>query len=673
MEFRGAQSKLPLVEQLAGTVPSVLLLSGTPEQLGEDGHFARLRLLDPVRFHSLQQFQREQERYAMVASVVEKLFNGVRLGDEDQDILSAIYHYDSHRLKNHLRAIQAGSDRARQGVITELVDCHGTSRLFYRNQRDNIAGFPKRLVDCIGLGLSRHCMGLFGALEHSAAVVSPEFKVPPEQWEEWWKHDPRVKAVIKLLERSPHEKMLLICARQETARALQEAIESTTGIRLAVFHEGLSLMVRDRQAAYFADPDGARLLICSEIGSEGRNFQFSHHLILFDLPKNPELLEQRIGRLDRIGQKKDIHIHVLYLERTPQEVFARWYNEGLNAFSQPLRGASNLYEELGDRVGELASNWYMEQNYDKIHALIVDTQEAKKRLARKLATGRDRLLEWNSHRPEIGNALVETIDISESQSGLAAFVEALCQYLGVHVEDHDHNCLFLLPGDLYRGLPGLPEQGSAVTFSRQRALAREDIPFLSWEHPMVVGGMDQLLGSSDGKASYGFWEDPNSRSILLEAVFLVSCTAPRGLFPERFLPPTPLRILVNHAGKNLSDEIRCEQLRNRVRDDAQRTMLQKPEVTRQIVPHMIQHCRNIAQVKKQRIIESALESMRSTLDPEIERLTLLIAAKAPVHPDEIQHLRKERMQLETYFIGAIVRLDAVRVVWRGPSINVGDG
>jgi ATP-dependent helicase HepA len=60
-------------------------------------------------------------------------------------------------------------------------------------------------------------------------------------------------------------------------------------------------------------------LICSEIGSEGRNFQFAHHLVLIDLPLNPELLEQRIGRLDRIGQTRDIEIHIPYLAHSPQK------------------------------------------------------------------------------------------------------------------------------------------------------------------------------------------------------------------------------------------------------------------------------------------------------------------------------------------------------------------
>ena len=90
------------------------------------------------------------------------------------------------------------------------------------------------------------------------------------------------------------------------------------GIRATLFHEGMSLIERDRAAAWFADPEeGAQVLICSEIGSEGRNFQFAHHLVLFDLPSNPDLLEQRIGRLDRIGQNAVIKIHVPYVRAVP--------------------------------------------------------------------------------------------------------------------------------------------------------------------------------------------------------------------------------------------------------------------------------------------------------------------------------------------------------------------
>ena len=106
-----------------------------------------------------------------------------------------------------------------------------------------------------------------------------------------------------------------------------------------------------KPAAWFADPiDGAQLLICSEIGSEGRNFQFAHHLILFDLPLNPDLLEQRIGRLDRIGQTETIHIHVPYLEHSAQAILFRWYQEGLAAFEHTCPAGHAVFVKVKDAL-----------------------------------------------------------------------------------------------------------------------------------------------------------------------------------------------------------------------------------------------------------------------------------------------------------------------------------
>jgi ATP-dependent helicase HepA len=127
---------------------------------------------------------------------------------------------------------------------------------------------------------------------------------------------------------------------------------------MTVFHEGLSLVQRDRNAAWFAEEDGARILICSEIGSEGRNFQFAHHLVLFDLPLDPELLEQRIGRLDRIGQTSEIQVHVPYITGSSHEVLACWYHQGLNSFEKNLAGGRELLDRFGARVHDLAQDFH---------------------------------------------------------------------------------------------------------------------------------------------------------------------------------------------------------------------------------------------------------------------------------------------------------------------------
>ena len=123
----------------------------------------------------------------------------------------------------------------------------------------------------------------------------------------------------------------------QTALDIAQTLKIRTGLHVPVFHEHMNLVARDRAAAFFANQDeGSQVLVCSEIGSEGRNFQFAHHLILFDLPLNPDLLEQRIGRLDRIGQTETIQIHVPYIEHTAQAVMFHWYHQGLNAVQATL-------------------------------------------------------------------------------------------------------------------------------------------------------------------------------------------------------------------------------------------------------------------------------------------------------------------------------------------------
>ena len=144
--------------------------------------------------------------------------------------------------------------------------------------------------------------------------------------------DPRFDWLLETLNALGGEKVLVLCLSLAKVQALEEALRLRSGPAVARFHEDMNLLQRDRNAAYFADPDGARVLIASEVGAEGRNFQFAQHVVLWDLPLHPDMLEQRIGRLDRIGQPGDVHIHAAALAGSAQEVLLRWYHEGLDAF-----------------------------------------------------------------------------------------------------------------------------------------------------------------------------------------------------------------------------------------------------------------------------------------------------------------------------------------------------
>ncbi|MGL4778031.1 MAG: RNA polymerase-associated protein RapA, partial [Aeromonas veronii] len=122
-----------MVEALAEQVPGVLLLTATPDQLGHQSHFARLRLLDPERFYDYEAFLTEEQAYGQVASAAQELLDGETLSDEARQILAS-----------QLEGLDLSDATARQQAVAKLLDQHGTGRVLFRNSRANIQGFPER-------------------------------------------------------------------------------------------------------------------------------------------------------------------------------------------------------------------------------------------------------------------------------------------------------------------------------------------------------------------------------------------------------------------------------------------------------------------------------------------------------------------------------------------------
>ncbi|SUI39252.1 RNA polymerase-associated protein rapA [Serratia marcescens] len=143
-----------VIEQLAEHIPGVLLLTATPEQLGQQSHFARLRLLDPNRFHDYGEFVAEQQKYRPVADAVTLLLSGERLADDKLNLLGELI--DEQDIEPLLKAANSEGDnaeQARQELVAMLMDRHGTSRVLFRNTRNGVKGFPHRNLHQIKLPL----------------------------------------------------------------------------------------------------------------------------------------------------------------------------------------------------------------------------------------------------------------------------------------------------------------------------------------------------------------------------------------------------------------------------------------------------------------------------------------------------------------------------------------
>ena len=620
-----------LVEQLANAIPSVLLLTATPEQLGLESHFARLRLLDHERFYDYQAFLKEQENYQPVADAVQSLLSEKPLSAVEKNHISDLLNEQD--VESLFKALACHNDEekqaARQELIQNLIDRHGTSRILFRNTRQGVKGFPHRVY-------------------HQVTIDATE-------------GDEKIHWLIDFLKSHRNEKILVICKTAQTAIQLEQILREKEAIRIAVFHERMSIIERDRAAAYFADTDnGAQVLLSSSIGSEGRNFQFACHLVLFDLPENPDLLEQCIGRLDRIGQTRDVQIYVPCLSGSAQQDLARWYHEGLNAFEQTCPIGMALFEQY-ETLLKVRS-----ENKADFEQLILQTQKQAKALRLALEKGRDRLLELNSNGGEKAQRLAGEIAQTDNSPQLVNFALNLFDIIGVEQDDLGENSIVITPTGtmLVPDFPGLKEEGVTVTFDRQLALAREELEFLTWDHPMIRQGIDLIASGDIGKAAMALLVNKQlpAGTLLVELIYMIESQSPKGLQLNRFLPPTPVRLLLDSKGNDLAGQVNFDTLQNKLK-------LLSKDIANKMVKMARPNIEQLIKLGEHKITEIAQAQIREasrladqTLSTELNRLIALKAVNKNIRQAEIDVLEKQRVLSLEELSKASWRLDSLRVI-----------
>lgn len=610
------------VESIAESAGGLLLLTATPEQLGRLGHFSRLRLLDSTRYHDFNQFLREETSYEDIATLI------MSLESDSKAVAEA-----RQRLGKH-------APTKNDELMDALLDLHGTGRVLFRNVRDSVDGFMGRQLFTYELDSDRF---------------------PADNASAWSSSDCRLSWLEKLI-LELDDKCLVICSRADTAIALDRHLKDRTTLRSAAFHEHMDLIARDRAANYFADTDhGADVLVCSEIGSEGRNFQFAHHLVMFDLPDNPDLLEQRIGRLDRIGQVHSVSIHVPFAPGTQQHKLLRLYGEGFDIFTKPNATAQVIHDNLPTEL---------------------DTDE-KVAQARRLSTekltelkqGRDRLLELNSHKPTVSEPLIVNVEKEETRN-LETYMEHSFDAFGLESEPLADNIWHVKPTeamvrhgavsaetqDRFR-YPELPEEGIRYTFDRETALAREDLHFFTWENPLVGQAMDLAASDVTGNNAVVVVKLAGVKpgTVLTETMHIIECVAPAHLDVGRYLPPSIVRSLLTPNGQDIAETVPFSHWDNalEVAGDALSQIVKSQE---QEIRKLLVQAEGIARQKFEPMRQRSLQSMQEALAAEIARLSSLAQVNPNVRQDEIDFLDASRDSLAGYINNAQIRLDAVRLI-----------
>ncbi|MFL5812418.1 MAG: SNF2-related protein [Bdellovibrionia bacterium] len=606
-----------ILKSLAEKSPGLLLLTATPEQLGIEGHFARLHLIDPTRFDSFERFVSDHKTYQEIVGLADSLLSG-----------KALSAADKKKLEKRLEG--KGDPQTHREIINTLIDYYGTGRVYFRNSRQVVelehCFFPKR-------HLKRY----------------PLNRAKGEK-----KNDVLLRWLGEFGREHKKEKTLLICSSSAQVIDWEKRLREEYALKVVAFHEALPLLARDRNAAYFEDPDGAAILLSSEIGGEGRNFQHATHLILPDLPADPDVLEQRIGRLDRIGQASDIEIHVPYEIGSAEEKLIAWHEEVFQSFDAPPKGAGPVFEKYKE---ELAS-----ATDETFPALIQKAQADFERTRAEIEKGRDRLIEIHSFDPEKAEKKLKEIQAAEKPEELREYLERVFDTLGIHSEDLDSDSLFVEPGDsMYVSyFPALPPEGLRMTFSRERSLARNDLTLMSWDHPMATETMETIATQEMGNVAIASWK---RSQLLIDCTLILEPVATDSKwYADEFFPARAIRLAFDGTGADQSSDWPWENLKKEITAPTQDATRLARQIPGNKLRTLLRKALNDTEPQAEAMKKQAIDQMSRQIRFELDRLKALQSKNGLVSESEIQWWSQRKEELEKAYQGARLRLDSFLLV-----------
>jgi SNF2 family DNA or RNA helicase len=367
----------------------ILLLTATPVQNNLEELFNLVTLLEPGLLNTARQFQRHfmdkrdkltprnvDELHELLAEVMIRNRRSTvglqftrRWARTESLSLSppehSLYQDVTEFVRDHLRAAQArqaekDKDKGKEGAglnrmaLLSLQMAMGSSSQAAAGTLRKIAEQPKlpasdrtRLTSLAERALAQH-------------------------------QSTKVRRLLGLLDEFG-DKMVIFTQFRATQELLERRLKEA-GLGIAVFHGGLSRLEKETAIEQFRGP--ARLLLCTEAGSEGRNLQFAHAVCNFDLPWNPMKIEQRIGRLSRIGQTHDVYVFNLVAADTVEA-----------AVLHLLEAKLNMFELVIGEVDMILGNLEDEREFPDVVADLWAESDDKDDFARRIDDLGDRLLE----------------------------------------------------------------------------------------------------------------------------------------------------------------------------------------------------------------------------------------------------------------------------------------
>jgi SNF2 family DNA or RNA helicase len=295
------------------------------------------------------------------------------------------------RLRELLREVMIRNTRATADI--KLPPRHATTVLVQGepSERELYAQLTDLVRSCYRKNLSRLSLGLLlqeagsgpRAVQKTLLKLADNQKVDEELAEQMRKlaklcgYLPGTAKLGRLLEivRTSGEKVIVFTRFAATLDELAEGLEDA-GVEFSLFSGSLSAAEKDRAVAEFQE--SKQVMLCTEIGGEGRNLQFCSTLVNYDLPWNPMKIEQRIGRIHRIGQTNPVHVYNMCAANTAEHRILEILDRRLNLFELVIGevdlvlGQLKSEEEFEDRVLSIYGESESEDDLTKAFAELGD-------------------------------------------------------------------------------------------------------------------------------------------------------------------------------------------------------------------------------------------------------------------------------------------------------------
>jgi hypothetical protein len=289
-------------------------------------------------------------------------------------------------------------------------------------------------------------------------------------------------ALAAIFDADPLEKVLIFTQFIETQQFLTRALEMN-GLSVTMFNGRMSLDEKEFAVRHFKDPDGAQILVSTEAGGEGRNFQFAHILVNYDLPWNPMKVEQRIGRLDRIGQRRPVFIYNLACRGTVEERVLDVLERRIKLFEESVGSLDPILGTIESQIEQIVM-----ADVDRFSELL---QQFEISLEQQVRQARERehaladfAMDRASLRKDIANELLGRSPLARSID-LERFVGRALDYFGGTLIEHtEGGVVITLAPRLATRLQTRTATRRGV-FSPADALRLEDLDFFAFGHDLI--------------------------------------------------------------------------------------------------------------------------------------------------------------------------------------------